>query len=36
MSDFGMGTTLASFHSIGSVPSAIEVLNNFARLGAML
>ena len=34
--DFGTGTTLATFHSDGSNPSAREVLNKFARLGAML
>ena len=34
--DFGTGTTLATFHSDGSNPSASEVLNKFARLGAML
>ena len=35
--DFGTGTTLATFrHSDSSNPSAREVLNKFARLGALL
>ena len=34
--DFGMETTLATFHSDSSNPFAREVLNKFARLGAML
>lgn len=34
--DFGTGSTLATFQSDSSNPSAREVLNKFARLGAML
>ena len=36
MSVFGIGTTLAVFHSLGNVPVARDELKSFARLGAML